>query len=63
MTRSMQQEGERADRFERIHEKTIRNYAFERGDLVLMRNTRIEKSLNRKMRARYFGAVDCVVKE
>jgi hypothetical protein len=32
-----------ADRFERIHEKTIRNYAFEQGDLVLMQNTRIEK--------------------
>lgn len=44
-----------ADRFERIHERTIRDYAFERGDLVLMRNTRVEKSLNRKMRPRYLG--------
>jgi transposase InsO family protein len=44
-----------AHRFEREHEKTIHNYDFERGSLVLMRNTQIEKSLNRKMRARYLG--------
>jgi len=42
-------------RFERDHANTIHNFAFKLGDLVLIRNTRIEKSLNRKMRARYLG--------
>jgi transposase InsO family protein len=46
---------EAAKRFELVHQRTIRDYNFERGDLVLMRNTQIEKSLNRKMRARYLG--------
>jgi hypothetical protein len=31
------------------------NYNFERGDLVLLRNTQIEKALNRKMCPRYLG--------
>ncbi|KAJ3499308.1 hypothetical protein NLJ89_g10112 [Agrocybe chaxingu] len=44
-----------ATRFEQEHTHTIRNYNFKLGDLVLVRNTRIEKSLNRKMRARYLG--------
>jgi hypothetical protein len=42
-------------RFERENAVTIRDYNFKRGDLVLMRNTAIEKSLNRKMRKRYLG--------
>ena len=42
-------------RFEKAHSRTIRNFNFQRGDLVLMRNTAIEKSLNRKMRPRYLG--------
>jgi hypothetical protein len=33
----------------------MRSYDFRVGDLVLMRNTTIEKALNRKMRARYLG--------
>jgi hypothetical protein len=44
-----------ARRFEKKHEKTIHDYNFQRGDLVLQRNTAIEKSLNRKMRPRYTG--------
>ena len=44
-----------AARFERTHAATIHDFNFARGDLVLMRNTQIEKSLNRKMRARYLG--------
>lgn len=44
-----------AARFEQEHEHTIRRYNFRLGDLVLIRNTRIEKSLNRKMRPRYLG--------
>ena len=42
-------------RFERTHAHTIRDFNFRRGNLVLMRNTAIEKSLNKKMRARYLG--------
>jgi hypothetical protein len=44
-----------AVRFENNHQRTIRDYGLKRGDLVLMRNTQIEKSLNRKMRPRYLG--------
>jgi hypothetical protein len=44
-----------AVRFERDHAATIRDFAFCRGDLVLIRNTAIEKALNRKMRPRYTG--------
>ena len=44
-----------AVRFEREHSATIRDFDFGRGDLVLVRNTAIEKALNRKMRARYLG--------
>jgi hypothetical protein len=43
------------DRFSREHASKIRNYDFSPGSLVLIRNTRIEKSLNRKMRPRYLG--------
>ena len=44
-----------ARRFEEIHARTIHDYDFKLGDLVLVRNTAIEKSLNRKMRTRYLG--------
>ena len=44
-----------AIRFERDHIATIRNFNFQKGDLVLVRNTAIEKALNRKMRPRYIG--------
>jgi hypothetical protein len=44
-----------ATRFETIHSTTIHDFDFKRGDLVLMRNTAIEKALNRKMRPRYLG--------
>ncbi|OBZ72853.1 Transposon Tf2-9 polyprotein [Grifola frondosa] len=44
-----------AVRFEREHKTTIRDFDFKHGDLVLMRHTQIEKSLNRKMRPRYLG--------
>ena len=44
-----------AVRFEREHAATIRDFDFQRGDLVLIRNTAIEKALNRKMRPRYLG--------
>ena len=41
--------------FEEDHARTIRGYDFKTGDLVLIRNTQYEKSLNRKMRPRYLG--------
>jgi hypothetical protein len=44
-----------AIRFERDNANTIRDFDFQRGDLVLVRNTAIEKALNRKMRPRYIG--------
>ena len=44
-----------AVRFERDNISTIRDFDFQRGDLVLVRNTAIEKALNRKMRPRYVG--------
>jgi hypothetical protein len=44
-----------ARRFEQDHFCTLKDFDFQRGSLVLMRNTQIEKSLNKKMRARYIG--------
>ena len=41
--------------FEQEHAATIVKYNFTLSDLVLIRNTAIEKSLNRKMHARYLG--------
>ena len=48
-----------AVRFEKEHSANINDYDFAPGDLVLIRNTAIEKALNRKMRARYLGP--CIV--
>jgi hypothetical protein len=42
-------------RFEKEHSATIRSFNFATGTLVLIRNTAIEKALNRKMRPRYLG--------
>jgi hypothetical protein len=42
-------------RFEKEHSATIRDFDFKASTLVLMRNTAIEKALNRKMRPRYLG--------
>ena len=44
-----------ARQFEKEHAMVIKDFDFKTGDLVLVRNTAIEKSLNRKMRARYNG--------
>jgi len=43
------------DRFSREHTTKTRDYNFAPGSLMLIRNTRFEKSLNRKMRPRYIG--------
>lgn len=41
--------------FERNHLQTIKDWNFKRGDLVLQRNTRVEKALDKKMKIRYLG--------
>ena len=44
-----------AIRFEKEHAATIHDFDFKARALVLIRNTAIEKALNRKMRPRYLG--------
>lgn len=51
-----------AVRFEQDNANVIRDYDFQRGALVLIRNTRIEKALNRKMRPRYLGPLIVVAR-
>jgi hypothetical protein len=46
---------EAARRFEQDYAASIKDFNFSKGALVLVRNTAIEKALNRKMRARYLG--------
>ncbi|KAG5640152.1 hypothetical protein DXG03_000908 [Asterophora parasitica] len=41
--------------FKCIHARTVRDFDFQPGSLVLMCNTKVEKSLNRKMRPQYLG--------
>jgi hypothetical protein len=41
--------------FKKKHARTIRDFDFKRGDMVLIRNTQVKKALNRKMRPRYLG--------
>jgi hypothetical protein len=45
----------RLQAYEKDFEAVIKDYKFQPGDLVLMRNTAIEKSLDKKMKARYNG--------
>ena len=42
-------------RYEKEHKSTIKDLNFQPGDLVLVRNTEIESSLDKKMKARYNG--------
>ena len=42
-------------RYERVHENQIEDFDFQPGDLVLVRNTTVEKSLNTKLSIRYLG--------
>jgi hypothetical protein len=44
-----------ACRFEQQHFCTLKDFDFQNSSLVLMRNTQIEKFLNKKMCARYIG--------
>ena len=51
-----------AVRFEQEHAQTMHNFDFKIGDLVLIRNTAIEKALNRKMHARYLGPLIVILR-
>ena len=42
-------------RFEEENRRTIRDFNFKPGDLVLVRNTEVESSLDKKMKPRYNG--------
>ena len=42
-------------KFEEDHANTIQNFNFKLGNLILVRNTTIEKALNGKMQLRYLG--------
>jgi len=42
-------------RYEKNNKSTIKDLSFKPGDLVLVRNTEIESSLDKKMKARYNG--------
>ena len=41
--------------YEKDYEAVIKDYKFKPGDLVMVRNTEIENSLNKKMKERYSG--------
>jgi hypothetical protein len=49
-------------RFEQQHLRTLKDFDFQHGSLVLMCNTQIEKSLNKKMCARYIGPLIVVLR-
>src|SRR5205085_4693515 len=44
-----------ARRYEKEYRASIKDYKFKPGDLVLMRHTQIEDSLDRKMKLRWLG--------
>ena len=50
-----QRKGEWLAKYEKDNKSTIKNWDFKPGDLVLVRNTEIESSLDKKMKARYNG--------
>ena len=49
-------------KYERDHKHTIMDLKFKTGDLVLVRNTEIESSLDKKMKARYYGPMVVVLR-
>jgi hypothetical protein len=50
------------EQFEKRHGSRIIDFDFESGALVLVRNTRVEESLNRKTKPRYLGPMVVVRK-
>jgi len=53
--RVSEQKIKRLLKYEKDHKAVIKDYKFKLGDLILVRNTAIEKSLDKKMKARYLG--------
>ena len=51
-----------AVQFKKEHTHTIKHFNFKLGNLVLIRNTVIEKALNRKMRPQYLGPLIVISK-
>ncbi|KAG6874439.1 hypothetical protein C0992_011455 [Termitomyces sp. T32_za158] len=51
-----------AIKFAKEHENTIKDYNFKPRDLVLVRNTAVEKLLSSKMTARYLGPMVVVAR-
>ncbi|TFK16326.1 hypothetical protein FA15DRAFT_607577, partial [Coprinopsis marcescibilis] len=47
----------RVEQYEIDHTKTIRSFKFKPGDLVLLRNSGIESSLDKKLKPRYTGPI------
>ena len=54
-TRVSEDKIKRLLQYEKDHKAVIKDYTFKLGDLILVRNTAIEKSLDKKMKARYLG--------
>lgn len=54
-TRIDQEKKKRLEQYEKDFKAVIKDYRFEPGDLVLVRNTAIESSLDKKMKPRYNG--------
>ena len=50
-------------RFKKEHLRNVEDFNFKPGDLVLVRNTAIEKSLNRKMCTHYLGPLIVLAQE
>ena len=50
-------------RFEITHRHVIKNFNFKPGDLVLVRNNSVEKSLDRKMQPRYNGPMIVIARK
>ena len=51
----MDVEVESVRQFLKTHGRSVKDFDFERGDLVLYRNTRVEKEASRKSKPRYLG--------
>ena len=50
-----QDKKDRVAKYEQEHARTIKDFNFKPGDLVLLRNTAVESSLDRKLKPRYIG--------